>query len=1161
MSSISAVVRPDRRPVHLLALTLGALLALPVDAAAQDREPAFPQYPSIAPGGDWVVFSSGGDLWAVGGDGGQAQRLTAHAALELRSAFSPDGTQLAFESNRSGALQLFVSDVSVADGRMVLGAPRQVTEGDRTKRLGSFTHDGRDLVFSSSHEPDAYRGLNLYRVPVAGGPITKLFPAYGAEPRALPDGSGFVFTRGRGTPERPGYRGSGNSSLWRYDVASESYWPLVPSIGSDHQAFPGANGALVFLSTRDGQNDLWISSATGDLRQVYAPRATDEEISLAHGVRDLGVSWDGSTAICCVWDELVRVSLADGAAQALDVTLPNFDETDALRIENASVTEAALSPDNKTMAAICRGEVYVRATGDDRPERRITADARRQSGLAWAPDGSALYFISDDEEGYMLWRATVRTSRDDIAPPEPEPEEEEAEEEPSEADASEADASNGEEASDEASEPDASNDGADGDGDGDAEESPDAAAAEEGEGEEDEEEIDHGARWEGALEFDLEVVYASPNTLASPRISPNGQRLALLETRGDVVVLDLESGEARTVLESWDDPQMSWLADSRHLLLALADLDFNGDVRLLDVDAEPGTETVNITRHPDLDYYPSISADGKVLAWCSDSAGVNWEYDVWMVYLDRDLEAMTGWEREAYFEQASKDVKAPKHDDEVEPLELDLEETWLRSRRVTTHAGSETWSMVTPSGDRILYVGTVDGDRGVWSVKTIGGDRKKIVSGGVSDLRMSLDGTKLTYVSGGRAYHVKTSGGSPDAVSFDATQRVDVAAEQAQKWREAMHLLGERFYHPTLKGLDWEGLTGRYGSLATGTTTSQAFNRLANLMFGELDGSHLGMSGGASFSAPSDRTGYLGIEMDPTETGYTITRVLPGGPASGGPRALGVGDVVTAVEGRALVGDDGVHLDWRAAMKDTSGEEVLFDVTRADGTAERLIIRTTTHGTIRNLRYEDEVRQRRAIVDEASEGRLGYLHIRGMSMPSVRDFERDLYAAAHGKDGLVIDVRDNGGGSTTDILLASLTAPRHAFTVPRGADYDTVPRDAYPRDRRLIYGYSRPIIVLINENSFSNAEIFAHSIRNSNRGRLVGEATFGGVISTGSASLIDGTRIRMPFRGWYLPDETDMENNGAVPDVFVPRLPGDEHAGVDAQLERAVSELLSDIDG
>jgi tricorn protease len=236
---------------------------------------------------------------------------------------------------------------------------------------------------------------------------------------------------------------------------------------------------------------------------------------------------------------------------------------------------------------------------------------------------------------------------------------------------------------------------------------------------------------------------------------------------------------------------------------------------------------------------------------------------------------------------------------------------------------------------------------------------------------------------------------------------------------------------------------------------------------------------------------------------------------------------------------------------------VLLDVTRASGVLERLLLRTVPFERIVDLAYEDDVRQRRARVEELSEGRLGYLHIRGMSTPSVRDFEHDLHAAAAGKDGLVIDVRDNGGGSTADILLASLTAPRHAWTLPRGADPDTTPRDAYPRDRRLIHGYSRPIVVLVNEYSFSNAEIFAHAIKTTGRGRLVGTATFGGVISTGGTTLVDGTRVRLPFRGWFLPDGTDMENHGAVPDLDVPRLPGDEAAGVDMQLERATSDLLS----
>ena len=153
-------------------------------------------------------------------------------------------------------------------------------------------------------------------------------------------------------------------------------------------------------------------------------------------------------------------------------------------------------------------------------------------------------------------------------------------------------------------------------------------------------------------------------------------------------------------------------------------------------------------------------------------------------------------------------------------------------------------------------------------------------------------------------------------------------------------------------------------------------------------------------------------------------------------------------------------------------------------------------------------------------------------------------------------MRDNGGGWTTDILLASLTAPRHAYTVPRGADPKSVPPDAYPRDRRLIYGYDRPITVLINQNSYSNAEIFPHAIKTIGRGKLVGTPTFGAVISTGGTGLIDGTFVRLPFRGWYLPDGTDMEKHPAVPDIDVPVSPEDEVAGKDPQIEAAVKELL-----
>ena len=348
------------------------------------------------------------------------------------------------------------------------------------------------------------------------------------------------------------------------------------------------------------------------------------------------------------------------------------------------------------------------------------------------------------------------------------------------------------------------------------------------------------------------------------------------------------------------------------------------------------------------------------------------------------------------------------------------------------------------------------------------------------------------------------------------------------------------------------------------------------MLFGELEGSHVGVfpppgSGPAPLS-----TGYLGVDLKPVPGGYEVTRIVPRSPADNSLAAedklkalrLCVGDVITAVDGEILAADPSAmpRIDFAAAMVGKAGKETLIAFARksdqpdpATGTIKprAVILTPLSSGADVDLRYYDEAQRRAQLVEKLSGGKLGYLHIRAMGQASVDDYERDLFAAADGKVGLIIDVRDNGGGSTADILLASLTAPRHAYAIQRGADYDKVKKDAYPRDRRLIYGYSRDISVLINENSFSNAEIFAHAIKTIGRGKLVGTPTYGGVISTGAASLIDGTAVRTPGRGWYISkDHKDMENNGAQPDLSVPQTPADEAAEVDAQLEAAVKELL-----
>ena len=138
-------------------------------------------------------------------------------------------------------------------------------------------------------------------------------------------------------------------------------------------------------------------------------------------------------------------------------------------------------------------------------------------------------------------------------------------------------------------------------------------------------------------------------------------------------------------------------------------------------------------------------------------------------------------------------------------------------------------------------------------------------------------------------------------------------------------------------------------------------------------------------------------------------------------------------------------------------------------------------------------------------------------------------------------------------------AGEHAYTIPAGADRDATGH--YPQDRLDAPRYTLPINMLANEKSYSNAEILAHAFTTLGRGRLVGQQTYGGVISTNSHTLIDGATVRRPFRGWYLPDGTDMEHNGAMPDLLVEQTPQDEVAGRDRQLEQAVADLLERIDG
>jgi tricorn protease len=278
--------------------------------------------------------------------------------------------------------------------------------------------------------------------------------------------------------------------------------------------------------------------------------------------------------------------------------------------------------------------------------------------------------------------------------------------------------------------------------------------------------------------------------------------------------------------------------------------------------------------------------------------------------------------------------------------------------------------------------------------------------------------------------------------------------------------------------------------------------------------------------------------------------VIPKGPASHRASHILAGEIIRQVDGVSVV----PATDPSTVLNGPPDRDIVLHVAGVDGKERDVHLRPISYATARKLLYDQWMEQNRAQVHQWSGGTLGYLHISAMNDESFERFEEELYAAGAGKDGLVIDVRENGGGSTTDHLLTALTQPRHAITVPRGGT------PGYPQDRMVYAVWQKPIVVLCNQNSFSNAEIFSHAIKTLKRGKLVGVPTAGGVISTGAVSIMDIGTLRLPFRGWYgVETGRDMELNGARPDFVVWPQPGDTARGVDAQLQKGVDVLKSDV--
>ncbi|MBI4916336.1 MAG: PD40 domain-containing protein [Acidobacteria bacterium] len=1001
-----------------------------------------------------------------------------------------------------GAALAFMSDRDGADDVFVLDlggtTPRRLTFHESSDSLQGVL--GSDVVFTSRRHEAWDRMPAVYRVPLAGGTESMLTRILALDAVPSPDGRFLALVRGITPGERRHYRGSANRDLWQLELATGRLERLTETDWDEDGVAWAGNGALVYRTDAGVRDRNLYRLDLASRRTVPLTRHEGAD------VRAPRTSLDGRLAAYELWDAVWIVATDGGSApRKLDIEVPGdlvdaAVERDTVRADAERVVP---SPDGSQVALVVKGDVYVvqrrakdLASVADAPTVRVTETVGRERDVVWSPDGQRLLYASD------------RTGRFDLL----------------------------------------------------------AASA--------------VGRDDGKL-FRADVFAEAPLTASpdlderSPRPSPDGERLAWVRGKGSLVVARADGSEPRTLFEHWGDVSFAWSPDSKWIAFAREDQSHNTEVFVIPA---AGGAAVNVSQHPQDDTDPVWSPDGRRLFWLSRRhAGT---VDVWSVYLTRADHERSPEEWLQLFddEKAAQDAakagdrtarKGEKADaakpgpgggsprDEAgppRPVAIDFGDIHERARPLTTLPGDEGEIALAPDARTVVFVTGLDGERDLYKVRWDGKELTRLTDGDVqpSQLAFAKDGKSVFYRTGkGTVGNVTLEGKAGDPTPFAARVTIDRPALRAQVFTEAWRELDAHFYDPAFHGADWGALRERYRPLALAASTRRDFDEVMNWMLGELNASHMGFRPPRGTAAPA--TGHLGIEVEPSadRRGVRITEILPGTPASRVDAALQVGERIVAVGGRELGAGD----NFFAALAETVGQRVRLRL--AGPTGERDVTLTPVKlADVRDARYQQWRKERRAIVDAASGGRLGYIHIQGMNAPSLEEFQRELFAAASGKQGLLIDVRNNGGGWTTDVLMAILNVRRHAWTVPRDGDPKI---KAYPQDRLPLPAWTRPAATLCDEASYSNAEIFSWAFRTLERGPVVGMQTFGAVISTGAAVLTDGSTVRLPERGWHVAGSgVNMENHGCPPTHVVAQPPEQDLArDRDAQLERAIEVLLA----
>ena len=1056
----------------------------------------YARFPHIR--GDKIAFVADDDIWLTDLAGGAAYRVTADRVPAQSPRISPDGTQVAWTATRGGRKEVYVAPLEGGPAR------RLTFWGQAGTWVRGWLSDEEVLVLSTVGEATRDR-VFAHAVPADGSPSRRL-PYGWAQDLALGPAGGALLSTAGSTEAAwwKRYRGGTAAQLWLdadgtgefrrvfADLPSSLVSPLWTTV-------PGGRQRIGFLSDHEGTGQLY--SATLGKRAPSTARLhrhTDHTFYARHA------SSDGDRVVYVSGGRIhLLESLApDAEPQPVPVRLPGSRPALAPHRVGAASDLATIRPDRTARASAIesRGTIHW-VTHRDGPVRALAdgSGVRRRLPVV----------LGDSDR--VAWVTDV---------------------------------------------------------DGD-----DAIAV------------------GGTHDARILVPAGRVGRVLDLAASPDGRKLAIASHDGRLLTAAVPAGKVTraarvTEIDRTDEGDMSGLAfspDSAWLAWSAPGPDPLRQIRMQRLTSRAAPIEVTPLRFTDFE--PTFTNDGKHLAFLSvrsfDPVYDAVVFDLsfpngcrpHLVPLAADtpspFEPRVGGRP---YEQQRSDEK----DTEPAPTVVDIDNLHQRITAVPVKGGH--YSHLRSVRDGLVWLshpltGELGDDRPRLeddperpSLEHIAFDTAKLqtLAETVDSVEPSGDGTRLVVLDKGALRVVPADhkpSGDDDTPSADRTDvdldrvriEVDPAAEWRQMYDEAWRLMRDHFWRADMGGVDWDAVHNRYASLLDSIATHDDLVDVLWEMQGELGSSHAYVMPASGRPEAGTRQGLLGADLEYVDDTWQIARIVPGessrrdarSPLTAPGVAVAEGDAIVAVDRRPTHASATPH----ARLVGAAGKPVELTIAPRNGGDHRNVVVVPLADEF-PLRYQDWVDGRRTWVHNSSDGKVGYVHVPDMVSEGWAQLHRDL-RTEFARDALIVDVRGNRGGHTSQLVIEKLARRVIGWDLARGVGPTSYPADA-PRG---------PIVTVTDMYAGSDGDIVTAAIRSLGLGTVVGTRTWGGVVGIdGRYSLIDGTGVTQPrYSFWFERFGWDVENYGVDPDVEVITTPQDRAAGVDPQLDHALELVLRDL--